>query len=241
MDAPEQIILDVNELAEGQPFMALGAFAISDDNLLAYSTDHTGFRQYTLHIHDLRTGNTLTDTAERVGSIVWANDNTTLFYSIEDEETKRQDQLYRHTLGQPQSPDDVSSSKSPTSASTSASAAPATSNSSCSKSGSHTTSESRFLPAIHPTGELDAHRARAATTIEYYADHRDGLFYIRANDTGRNFRLVTAPVDRPSSKNWRELIPLATTSCSKTSTSSPLFAAIDAARLASPRIGIRDL
>ena len=82
--------------------MALGAFAISEDqNLLAYSVDHTGFRQYTLHIKDLRTGETLADTAERVGSIVWANDNVTLFYSVEEEETKRHYQLYRHTLGQP--------------------------------------------------------------------------------------------------------------------------------------------
>ncbi|MCU1312881.1 MAG: family peptidase, partial [Acidobacteriaceae bacterium] len=106
MEAPEEVILDGNELAKGHPFMSLGAFALSEDqNLLAYSVDHTGFRQYTLHMKDLRTGETLTDTAERVGSLVWANDNVTLFYTVEDEETKRQHQLHRHTLGQPQSAD----------------------------------------------------------------------------------------------------------------------------------------
>ncbi len=73
---PEQVILDVNQLAEGKPFMAVGGMAISPDgNLLAYSTDSTGFRQYTLHIRDLRTGADLPDTAERVGSLAWAADS----------------------------------------------------------------------------------------------------------------------------------------------------------------------
>ena len=66
---------------------------------LAYSTDNTGFRQYTLHIRDLRTGADLADTAERVGSLAWAADSHTLFYTTEDEVTKRQDQLFRHRLG----------------------------------------------------------------------------------------------------------------------------------------------
>jgi oligopeptidase B len=206
MEAPEEIILDGNELSKGHPFMALGAFAISEDqNLLAYSVDHTGFRQYTLHLKDLRTGQTLPDTAERVGSIVWANDNATLFYSVEDEDTKRQHQLYRHTLGQPQSADVLVFEESDERF-----------NLGAGKTrdlkfilldiGSHTTSESHFLPASQPTAAWTLIEPRR-DNIEYYPDHRDGLFYIRANDTGRNFRLVTTPVGQPSSKNWRELIP----------------------------------
>lgn len=206
MDAAEQIILDGNELAKDHPFMALGAFAISEDqNLLAYSVDHTGFRQYTMHIKDLRSGETLADTAERVGSIVWANDNATLFYSVEDEETKRQHRLYRHTLGQPQSADTLVFEE-----------PDERFNLGAGKTrdrkfilldiGSHTTSESHFLPASEPTAQWTLIEPRR-DNIEYYADHRDGLFYIRANDTGRNFRLVTTPVDQPSSKNWRERIP----------------------------------
>src|SRR5271170_7227799 len=102
VEAAEEIILDVNQLAEGEAFMAIGAFAVSDDgNLLAYSTDTTGFRQYTLYVKDLRTSELLAEHAERVGSIDWANDNVTLFYTVEDEEQKRQFQLYRHTLGTP--------------------------------------------------------------------------------------------------------------------------------------------
>jgi len=97
---PEEVLLDVNQLAVGQPFMAVGGMSVSPDGFkLAYSTDNTGFRQYTLHIRDLKTGKDLSDTAERVGSIVWAADSTTLFYTTEDEVTKRHDHLFRHRLG----------------------------------------------------------------------------------------------------------------------------------------------
>jgi oligopeptidase B len=96
----EEIMLDVNQLAEGQPFMAVGGMTVSPDgSKLAYSTDNTGFRQYTLHVRDLKTGKDLTDTAERVGSIAWAADSTTLFYTTEDEVTKRHDHVFRHRLG----------------------------------------------------------------------------------------------------------------------------------------------
>src|SRR5437016_12129668 len=90
MDAPEEVILDVNELAKGQAFMSLGSFEVSDDsNLLAYTTDNTGFRQFTLAFKDLHTGKLLPDHAERVDSVAWANDNKTLFYTVEDATTKR--------------------------------------------------------------------------------------------------------------------------------------------------------
>ncbi len=97
---PEEILLDVNKLAEGQPFMAVGTMTVSPDGFkLAYSTDNTGFRQYTLHVRDLESGKDLSDTAERVGTIAWAADSTTLFYTTEDEVTKRHDHLFRHRLG----------------------------------------------------------------------------------------------------------------------------------------------
>ena len=99
-DAPEEVILDGNVLAEGHAFFSIGDTDITDDGRwLAYTTDTTGFRQYTLHIKDLDTGETLPGEVERVGSVVWAADNQTLFYTVEDEEQKRQYQLWRHTLG----------------------------------------------------------------------------------------------------------------------------------------------
>src|SRR5260370_40277273 len=84
MDAPEEILLDVNELAKGQTFMSLGAYNVSDDgNLLAYSTDNTGYRQFTLAVKDLRSGKLLIDHAERVDSTACPNDNKTIFYTVE--------------------------------------------------------------------------------------------------------------------------------------------------------------
>src|ERR1700686_5320397 len=100
LEAPEELLLDVNELAKGQKFMSVRVFAVSDDgNLLAYTTDNVGFRQYVLAVKDLRSGKLLPDHAERVGSVVWANDNKTIFYTVEDATTKRQYQAYRHTAG----------------------------------------------------------------------------------------------------------------------------------------------
>ncbi len=88
--------------------MSIGGMSVSPDgHKLAYSTDNTGFRQYTLHIRDLQTGADLPDTAERVGSLVWAADSHTLFYTTEDEVTKRQDHLFRHRLGDPVEEDAV--------------------------------------------------------------------------------------------------------------------------------------
>ena len=100
MEAPEQVLLDLNELAVGHKFMGLGAFATSDDAaLLAYTVDNTGFRQYTLHVKDLTTGKTLPDTAARVTSLDWAADNRTLFFATEDPVTKRSDRMFRLKLG----------------------------------------------------------------------------------------------------------------------------------------------
>src|SRR5437660_7 len=108
LEAAEQTTVDVNELAKGQPFMAVGASEVSDDgNLLAYSTDNTGFRQYKLRVRDLSTGKDSEVIADKVGSVTWANDNKTLFYTVEEDKTKRQYRLYRHTLGTEAGKDDL--------------------------------------------------------------------------------------------------------------------------------------
>jgi oligopeptidase B len=204
---PEQVILDVNTLAEGKPFMAVGALSISPDgNLLAYSTDPTGYRQYTLHIRDLRTMQDLPDTAERVGSVAWAADSRTLFYSTEDETTKRHDHIFRHFLGAPTADDVIVLHEEDERFNLGIGR---TRDGRCLmiEAGSHTTNEYRFLDSANPTGEFSVVAPRLDEQ-EYYPDHRDGLFYIRVNDTGKNFRVVTAPVSAPSRENWTELIAL---------------------------------
>src|SRR2546427_12829966 len=100
LDAKEKVVLDQNELAKGQKFMSVGAFAPSDDgNLLAYSTDSTGYRQYTLQIKNLQTGELFPEKIQRVDSLTWATDNKTFFYVTEDAVTKRNDKMFRHVLG----------------------------------------------------------------------------------------------------------------------------------------------
>ena len=100
LDSPEQVILDVNQLAAGCSFIGVTDLTVSDDgNFLAFSTDTTGFRQYDLHVKNLRTGEMMPDHAARVTTIVWAADNRTLFYTQEDPVSKRWCRFYRHVLG----------------------------------------------------------------------------------------------------------------------------------------------
>ena len=206
---PEEILLDVNKLAEGQPFMAVGSMAVTPTgDILAYTTDNTGFRQYTLHIRDLKTGEDLADTALRVGSIVWATDSKTLFYTTEDEVTKRHDHLFRHTLGTDTAQDVVVFHE-----------PDERFNVGIGKSrdgkylmmevGSHTTNEYRFVPADTPEAAFKLIAPRLDEQ-EYYPEHRDGVLYIRTNDTGRNFRLVSAAVDAPGREHWQEIFPVST-------------------------------
>jgi oligopeptidase B len=203
LDVGEEIILDMNQIAAG--FLALGAFTISDDgNLLAYSTDTTGFRQYTLHIKDLRTGEVLSDQAQRVGSVVWTADSRTLFYTVEDEATKRQFQLFRHVLGEAQAEDVLVYEEGDERFNIGAGRT-RDDKYIVLESASHTASEEQVLPADEPEGRWTLIEKRREN-IEYYADHRDGLWYLRVNDTARTFRLVTAPVATPGRAHWRELM-----------------------------------
>lgn len=204
LKSPEEITLDVNELAAGKKFMSVGSYNISDDgHLLAYSTDDTGFRQYKLFVKDLRTSQTTPAIAERVTSVAWAADNKTLFYTTEDAVTKRSDKFFRQALGQTtgellfEEKDELyrifagkSRSKSYIFLT----------------SASSTTSETRYLAADKPTGALRVLLPREQNH-EYYVDHHGQYFYIRTNDKGRNFRLVTAPVSDPDKKNWKEVLP----------------------------------
>jgi oligopeptidase B len=206
LETEEEIILDVNALAAKENFMAIGAFSVSDDsNLLAYSTDTTGFRQYTLHVKDLRTDTLLSERVERVGSIEWANDNRTIFYTVEDEEQKRQYQLFRHVLGQSQGEDVLVWEE--TDERFNIGVGKTRDNKYLMlESSSHTTSEGRFLSADTPEGEWKIITPRR-DNHEYYSDHRNGLFYIRTNDKGRNFRLVTTLVNATGEEHWTEVLP----------------------------------
>ena len=204
LDAPEEVTVDLNALAEGQKFMAIGAYTVTDDgSLLAYTTDNTGFREYTLHVKDLRTGELRPETAEKVASVAWANDGQTLFYTTDDP-AKRPYRLYRLRLGSPLPGDLVYEEKDELFR--------VGVGRSRSKGyiflgiGSHTTSEVRYIPADQPQAEWKVVAPRRHEH-EYEVDHHGDRFYIRTNDKGRNFRLVTAPVSDPRPENWTEVVP----------------------------------
>jgi oligopeptidase B len=204
MEAPEEILLDSNELAKSHKFVGLGAFVVSDDqNMLAYTVDFTGFRQYGLQVKNLRTGETLPDTTERVDSVVWAADNKTLFLTTEDAVTKRGDKLWRHVLGtttfEPLYEEkdelyDIGVDKTRDKKYVLLGIA------------SKDTTEFRYLRADHPRDDFAVFLPREKKH-RYYVDHRESLFYIRTNKAGRNFAIMTAPESDPAPKNWKVFIP----------------------------------
>jgi oligopeptidase B len=205
IEAPESVTLDLNEMAKGEKFFALGTAAVSDDGTrIAYSTDTTGFRQYTLRIKDLRNAELGPEAIERVDSITWSLDNKTLFYVVEDD-AKRPYRLYRHQLGSPSASDrllyeekdemftlEISRSRSKQYVFLT--------------SRSHTASEVRYLRADRPSSTLQLVAPREKDH-EYYLAHRGQDFFIRTNSGGRNFRVVTAPVSHPAPQSWKEIVP----------------------------------
>ncbi len=205
LDAPEQVILDLNKMGEGEKFMSLGAWAVSDDgNWLAYTTDNVGFRQYHLHVRDLRTMKDLPDTAERVVSLDWAADNRSIFYTVEDPVQKRSFRLYRHEVGSDAKQDSIVFEEKDERFNIEV-------QKTRSKQyllltdASHVSSEVRFLPADHPRGDWKL-IAPHADNVEYYVDQRGDNFYIRTNDTSQTFRVVTAPIANPGKEHWKEFV-----------------------------------
>src|SRR5215469_6152511 len=204
LDANEEVLLDLNVLGQGKKFVGLGAFVVSDDqNLLAYTIDYVGYRQFNLQVKDLRTGETLLDTMERVDGVAWAADNRTLFLTTEDEITKRANRAWRHTLGQKES-EPLYEDKDETfgigidrtrdkkylllsSVSTD-------------------TSEVRYLKADQPKSDFTLFLPREKQH-RYFLDHREHLFYIRSDKNAKNFQVLTAPDSDPNPKNWKIFVP----------------------------------
>ncbi len=199
---PEEILLDQNQLAAGHPFCSLGAFEISDDaRRLAYTVDHTGMRRYQLCVKELAAG-AVTIIAERVTSVAWAADSQTLFYTTEDEVTKRSDRLWRHRLGADHhevyfEPDElyhigVDRTRDLRYILLGIAATDST--------------EFRYLAADTPTAPLRLFHPRQRDH-KYDIDHRAGLFYIRTNLGAKNFRVLTVPAAAPDWEAAREFLP----------------------------------
>jgi oligopeptidase B len=204
--APEQIVLDVNQLAAGHKYFRAGPVVSPDGNIAAIRFTTTGSGIGTICFKDLQTGVLLKDVITNVtASVEWANDNTTLFYVKQHPQTLRTYRIYRHDLGTDPVKDelvyeekderyycDVGTTKS-------------------GKylligSSSLASSEYRYLDADAPRGALKLFLARQPGLI-YSIDHHGDYFYIRTNLNAKNFRVMKTPVTRTTVENWTEVIP----------------------------------
>lgn len=207
LNAQEEIILDVNELAKGYDFCDVANMEVSPDNrLLAYAIDTVSRRMYTIRIKDLTTGKTYQDAIPNTtSSIAWANDNKTIFYTIKNPETLRHEKVMKHILGSAVVTDklifhetdetfytDVLKTKSEQYVMIA--------------STSTVSSEYRYLDANHPDGEFKVVQPRQRDheySVEHFGDH----FYILTNNEAKNFRLMQTPVTKTTIENWKEVVP----------------------------------
>ena len=201
LDAAEEVLLDLNLIGAGHAYVAVGAMQVSPDGrLLAYSVDLTGFRNYTLQVIEISSRLPVAGPIEQTGTVAWAADNRTLFFTAENE-AKRDYRLYRMALGERpvlvlEEPDErfrfhLLKTRSRRYL--------------VLHSASHITSEARLLPAGRP---LDPWRLIAPRVAdrEYDVDHAGDHFLIRINDTGPNFRVVSAPEADPGPDHWVEVL-----------------------------------
>ena len=207
LEAPEQILLDQNLLAEGHEFCSVRGLSVSSGNgILAYGLDLVGRRFYDVHFRDLATGAELPDVIPAcTGNVAWAEDDRTLFYSKQDPETLRPYRIYRHELGSDPARDALVYEE-----------ADETFRSYVFKTKSRRyvmigcfqtlSNEYRYLPADQPGGDFRVVQPRERDH-EYFVDHYGDSFYIRTNWQARNFRLMKTPVTATGKRNWTELVP----------------------------------
>ncbi|HYG52722.1 MAG TPA: S9 family peptidase [Flavobacteriales bacterium] len=199
------LLLDVNALAKGQPFCEEASLEVSPDNtLLAYTVDFLGRRKYDLRIRNIATGNDLEDVIHNTsGSVEWANDNKTLFYVVEDENTLRSYKIMRHELGKPASEDvcvfeekdetfsvDVQRSRSGDYIIIS--------------SISTTTSECLYIKSTEPKAAFKVFEPRKRDH-EYSIDEANGVFYIRTNANAKNYRICQTNAGKTGMENWKDV------------------------------------
>jgi oligopeptidase B len=207
LDAAEEVMLDVNEMAEGHGFFSVGGRAVSfNQDILAFTVDTVGRRINTIRFKNLVTGETLEDLIPSVTTnIAWANDNRTLFYAMQDPETLRRYRIYRHVLGTDASEDALVYEETDEEFS---SFVFRTKSKAYIMIGSFQTlsSEYRYMDANDPAGEFRILLPRERDH-EYSVDHYEDHFYIRTNDGAKNFRLMRTPVSDTRKPAWEELIP----------------------------------
>lgn len=207
LEAEEEIMLDVNQMAEGYSFYRVAGLSVSPNNkLLAYGVDTVSRRKYTIYVKNLETGAIYEDAIPMTaGRAVWANDNQTLFYTQKQEGTLRSHKIFSHVLGTSSEKDrEVFHEEDETF------------NTTVYKSKSERyimiaststmSDEYRYLDADQPDGGFRIVQPRERG-LEYSVSHFGDNFYMVTNWNARNFRLMKAPVGNSRKENWEEVIP----------------------------------
>ncbi len=206
LDAKEEVLLDVNKMAEGHNYFSATGFDVSMDNkLLAYGVDMLSRRQYTIYVKNLETGETLKDEVTNTeADPVWANDNQTFFYTSKNPVTLLSEKIKKHKLGTDASTDKlVYEEKDQTNyigiGKTKSDKYILIS------SGGTLSSETRYIDANKPDGAFKVFQPRMKEVL-YDLDHANGKFYIRTNLNAKNFKIATCDEDKTDSSNWKEMI-----------------------------------
>ena len=207
LEAEEQVMLNVNEMAEGFNYYAVGGQSVStNNNLLAFSVDTVSRREYTLQFKDLTTGEVLADRIPgTTGGATWANDNKTVYYSKKDPITLRSSRIFKHVLGTDASADVLVFEE-----------ADETFSCGIGKSKSEqylmiasystVSNEWRYLDANTPNGEWKIIQPRERN-LEYSCSHYGEHFYITTNRDAKNFKLVRTPIHATTYENWEDVLP----------------------------------
>ncbi|WP_346319832.1 S9 family peptidase [Chitinophaga sp. YIM B06452] len=204
--APEEIYLNVNDLAQGHEYFQVGGTAVSFDNkLLVYGVDTVSRRQYDLYVKNLETGEIYPEVIKNTtGGATWAKDNKTFFYTFKNATTLRSEKIFRHTLGTPADKDALIFHEKDETYSTYLGRTKSR-DYILIGSGSTLSSEFRYLRADDPNGTFKVFHPREKDML-YDIDHRGNTWYIVTNYDAKNFRLMTAPQDKTGKAGWTELI-----------------------------------
>jgi oligopeptidase B len=207
LNAPEEVLMDVDEMAKGHPYYSVSGFSVSPDNkMLAYGVDQVSRRQYVLHIKNLETGEIYNDAVTNTeGYAVWASDNKTMFYTAKNAVTLLSEKIKKHTLGTDATNDVVAYEEKDKSNYIGVGKV---------KSGkfiliysSATLSdEIRMIPADQPEATFKVFTPRAKD-MKYDVVALDDKFLIVTNWDAQNFRMMETPLDKPGRENWKEVIP----------------------------------
>ncbi len=206
LDAEEEIMLNVNDLAKDYSYYNAAGLNVSPNNkILAFGEDTLSRRIYTVRFKNLETGEMIKDIIPNTtGRAVWANDNKTLFYSVKDA-SLRSYKIFKHVLGQDAAKDEeIYHEKDETFGTF----VYKTKSDKYIVVGSYQTlsSEYRILDADNPNGQFKVFQPRERN-LEYNIDHYQDKFYIRTNLEAKNFRLMETPVTATTKDNWKEVIP----------------------------------